>query len=247
MGMCPDPVPPVVEHREHAPAVRAPHMPKLEFPKFDGDNPRLWRDHCNMHFEVFSVSSDLKTRFAALNVKGAAAAWLQTFERRGRVTDWDTFCSAVFKRFDKDQYQLQLRQLDTLRQTGSVSEYLEHFEQLSHGILLYNTHYDDTYFVTRFLGGLSEEIRSVIALHHPKDVQAASALALLQEEELDNSKRKATSRDFSKTSYHPSVTTDKLRTPIPEKSVPPKNKTDKGDSDDKWKYLMTFRKKNGLC
>ena len=97
------------------------------------------------------------------------------------------------------------------------------------------------------MGGLSEEIRSVIALHHPKDVQAASALALLQEEELGNSKRKATSRDFSKTSYHPSVTTDKLRTPIPEKSVPPKNKTDKGDSDDKWKSLMTFCKKNGLC
>ena len=101
--MCPDPVPPVVEHRELVPAVRAPHMPKLEFPKFDGDNPRLWRDHCNMYFEVFSMSPELKTRFAALNFKGAAASWLQTFERRGRVAYWDTFCSTVFDRFDKDQ------------------------------------------------------------------------------------------------------------------------------------------------
>ncbi|PAN08131.1 hypothetical protein PAHAL_1G390000 [Panicum hallii] len=84
----------------------APHLPKLEFLKFDGDNPPLWRDRCDMYFEVFSVSPDLKTRFAALNFKGAAALWSLTIERRGRVLDWDTFCSAVFERFDKDQYQI---------------------------------------------------------------------------------------------------------------------------------------------
>ena len=68
-----------------------------------------------------------------LSFTGVAASWLLTFECRGRVLDWDTFCSAVFERFDKDQYQLQLRQLDALKQTGSISEYLEHFEHLSHG------------------------------------------------------------------------------------------------------------------
>jgi hypothetical protein len=227
-------------------SVRAPHLPKLEFPKFDGDNPRLWRDHCNMYFEVYSVTPDLKTRFAALNFKGAAATWLQTFERRGRVTDWDTFCSTVFDHFDKNQYQLQLRQLDALKQTGLVSEYLERFEQLSHGVLLYNTHYDDTYFVTRFLGGLSEEIRSVIALHRPKDVQTASALALLQEEELELRKKNG-SREFAKANYRPPVQVDKFKPMAPDKTASSKSKPDKSDSDEKWKSLMAFRRKNGLC
>ena len=63
---------------------RAPPLPKLEFPKFDGDNPRLWRDRCEMFFEVYSVGDHLKTHFVALNFKGAAASWLQTAERRGR-------------------------------------------------------------------------------------------------------------------------------------------------------------------
>ena len=90
------------------------------------------------------MSAGLKTRFAALNFKGPAAAWLQTFEQQGRVLDWDSFCSAVLDRFDRDQYKIQLRQLDALHQTGSVTEYLEHFEELSHGILLYNDQYDDT-------------------------------------------------------------------------------------------------------
>ena len=106
---------------------RAPHLPKQHSPLFDGDNPRLWRDRCDMYFEVFSASPSLKTRFAVLNFKGAAASWLQTVERCGRITDWDDFCSAVFERFDWDQYQLHLRQLDGLCQTGSVSEFLDRF------------------------------------------------------------------------------------------------------------------------
>jgi len=61
------------------------------------------------------VGENLKTRFAALNFDGPAATWLQTFERKGRVLDWEEFCAAVFARFDKDQYQLLLRQMDTLR------------------------------------------------------------------------------------------------------------------------------------
>lgn len=69
-------------------------------------------------------------------------------------------CEAMFERFDRDQYHLQLQHLDVLRQIGSVAEYLEKFEELAHGVLLYNTAYDDTYFVTWFIGGLKKKFRS---------------------------------------------------------------------------------------
>lgn len=95
---------------------------------------------------------------------------------------------------DKDQYPLQLRQLDSLKQVGSVQEYQTTFEALAHGILLYNPAYDDTFFVTRFLGGLKEEIRSAIALHRPKTIQIASELASLQELELELQKPKSSHR-----------------------------------------------------
>lgn len=81
--------------------------------------------------------------------------------------------------------------METLRQTSSVAEYQQKFEQLAHGILRYNDGYDDVYFVTHFLTRLKEEIRSVIALHRPKIVNTTSALALLQEEELELSKQKS--------------------------------------------------------
>ena len=110
---------------------------------------------------------------------------LQTVELRGRINTWEALHKAVCECFDRDQYQHHLRQLDTLRQTGSVADYHAKFEQLVHSILLYNDSYDDVYLVTRFLGGLKEDIRAPIALHRPKDVDTASALALLQEEELE--------------------------------------------------------------
>ena len=119
-----------------------------------------------------------------------AATWLQTVEHRGWISDWEEFCNAVFERFDRDQYQIHLKQLDSLRQSGSVSDFLERFEELSHAVFLYNPIYDDTFFVNRFLGGLQEDIRSVIALHRPKNVQEASTLALLQEAELENHRKK---------------------------------------------------------
>ena len=64
-------------------------------------------------------------------------------------------------------------------------------------ILLYNNSYDDTYFVTRFIADLKEDIRSVIALHQPKDVDTASALALLQLAELSISRITPFGKDFT--------------------------------------------------
>ena len=86
------------------------------------------------------------------------------------------------EKFDKNQYQLLLKKFDAVRQKGSVMEYQLSFEKLAQGLLLYNHAYDDTYFVNRFVTGLKDEIRSVIALHRPKDVDTASALVLIQEE-----------------------------------------------------------------
>jgi hypothetical protein len=52
---------------------RSTPFPKLEFPKFAGENPRLWRGRCEIYFEVYSVSDQLKTRFVALNFVSSAA------------------------------------------------------------------------------------------------------------------------------------------------------------------------------
>jgi hypothetical protein len=155
-------------------------------------------------------------------------------QRNGRVADWEKLCELVFAKFDKDQYPIQLRQLESLKQVGTVQEYYEQFEKLAHGILLYNPTYDDVYFVTRFLAGLKEEIRAAIALHRPQDVDMASTLALLQEEELMHSKTRSLGWGFTKNL---------------DRTMQPKlvEKAHEADTVDKVASLKQFRRKNGLC
>ena len=100
----------------------------------------------------------LKTRFATLNFKGVAATWLQMVQRKGRITEWSHLCELVMEKFDKNQYQILLKKFESLKQKDSVVEYQTAFEEIAQGLLLYNSGYDDTYFVTRFLAGLKEKI-----------------------------------------------------------------------------------------
>jgi hypothetical protein len=75
--------PSTMNSEEHELAQHKAPFPKIEFPRFDGDNPRLWYDRCVMYFEVYAVHPSLKTHFAALNFTGAVAIWLQTVQRKG--------------------------------------------------------------------------------------------------------------------------------------------------------------------
>ena len=51
------------------------------------------------------------------------------------------------EKFDKNQYQILLKKFESLKQKDSVVEYQIAFEEIAQGLLLYNSGYDDTYFV----------------------------------------------------------------------------------------------------
>jgi hypothetical protein len=164
-------------------------------------------------------------------------------ERRGRITGWTQLCEMVMKKYDKDPYQVLLRQLDSLRQTGSVLEYQETFEKIAHAVVLYNSAYNETFFITRFVGGLKEEIRVPLMLHQPPDVDTASALALIQEQELDSSCAATSGRIFTRGALKNIATADKNKQQDTVKVVP---KVTRSESDDKIAALRTFRHRNGL-
>ncbi|CAD6247885.1 unnamed protein product [Miscanthus lutarioriparius] len=126
--------PPIISVDNDAPAnCRSPPFPKMEFPKFDGEFPRLWRDQCEVFFEVYAVHPSLWTWFTTLNFKGMAASWLQTVQRNGQITDWDRLCDMVMNKFDWNQYQLLLKRFEKLKQKDSVEEYQMEFEKLAKG------------------------------------------------------------------------------------------------------------------
>jgi len=79
----------------------------------------------------------LSPAFVALNFEGVAATWLQTVELRGRMPSWEALHQVVCIRFDRDQYQIHMKHLDTLKQTGFVADYHSKFEQLDWALDLF--------------------------------------------------------------------------------------------------------------
>jgi hypothetical protein len=184
----------------------------MDFPKFDGENPKLWQTQCENYFEVYHVQPCLRTHFVSLNFVQEAALWLQNHEAKlGSVENWSEMCVLVLDQFGKNRYSLYRRQLHSLCQTGSVTEYYTKFQHLRHNLLLYNSALDDRFFVEEFLEGLRDELRAAIWLHQPSTLDTAFRLALLQEEELEPNKKHSGHRgelkEFNKS--HPRFTSDK--------------------------------------
>ena len=65
---------PHVHCDHHEEGLRAP-APKNEFPKFNGENPKLRQQQCETYFDVFPVQPCLRTRYAALGFQGNTALW----------------------------------------------------------------------------------------------------------------------------------------------------------------------------
>jgi hypothetical protein len=99
--------------------------------------------------------------------------------------------------------------------------------------------------VVRFLNGLKDEIRAPIALHRPKDVDTASALALLQEEELEARKRGyPLNKDSAKPNSKGFSAWEKNKSLSKKEDT---RKADKTPGDEKIFALFAHRKANGLC
>ena len=118
-----------------------------------------------------------------------AALCLQTYEAQHDIDSWAQLIVVVCQKFAKDLYYTDMRKDLDIRQTGDVDSYYKEFEHLMHQLLAHNSALDDTFFVAKFIKGLRKDIRQAIVLHKPRTVDAAISLALLQEAQLQDSKK----------------------------------------------------------
>jgi len=88
----------------------------------------------------------------------------------------------VSERFDRDQHELLLRKLYSIKQTSSVTDYVTTFTTLVDQLTAYATSVDPIFSVTRFIDGLKPEIKAVVVVQRPKNLDTACTLAMLQDE-----------------------------------------------------------------
>jgi hypothetical protein len=68
---------------------------KLSFPKFHGENPRIWLDKCADYLCIFNIPEPLWTTLASLHMEDNATKWLQVFKLKHDVGTWTEFVARI--------------------------------------------------------------------------------------------------------------------------------------------------------
>ncbi|CAO2191183.1 unnamed protein product [Urochloa humidicola] len=241
------------EHHQFTSEFSMGRLPKLNFPMFEGENPKMWISRSEDYFDLYQVPSHRWIKVASMHFAPSSPAgrWLQSVEKRIKGMSWHEFCQLVLDRFGKEHHELLIRQLFHIKQLTSVADYIERFSGLVDLLTTYETHTDPLYFSMKFVDGLKPEIRSAVLVQRPQDLDSACVLALLQEEVTDGPKKK----EFRQPDYFPLPKTPvKQAFPLPQ---PPKvekaedrrhSDASRGKStDEKLSALRSYRRARGLC
>jgi hypothetical protein len=163
----------------------------------------------------------------------------------------------VLDRFGRDHHELLVRQLLTIRQSGSVLDYIDQFSSLVDQLNAYEDTHDPLHYTMKFIDGLKPEFKSPVLMQRPATLDTAFVLARLQEEVAPPFKKKEFSRsDFG---FHQRQA---AQTPLPLPAPPSKqaklssSTTDDRRSmdaarahttDERWRALRAYRRAKGLC
>lgn len=99
-------------------------------------------------------------------------------------------------RFGREQHESLIHQLFHIRQTSSVADYVERFSSLVDELASYESRTDPLYYTMRFIDGLRADIKQVIVVQRPSDLDTACALALVQEEATDSTRPRRNELSF---------------------------------------------------
>lgn len=156
--------------------------PKIDFPKFSGNDPRGWLNKCEKFFQL-NNTNDLRARVlcAALYMEGEADIWFRTIEKERPTILWPEFAILVCKRFSKLGYENVVGQFNKLTQKGKVEEYIGQFDELRNYVMAEEGCLRESHYVDNFISGLKEEIAQYLYNHKPQTLQQARDMARGQE------------------------------------------------------------------
>ncbi|PKA61698.1 putative mitochondrial protein [Apostasia shenzhenica] len=152
-------------------------LAKVELPKFSGQDVRGWVFRCEHFFEIDNTPPEFRLKLISIYLEGKALHWHQNFLRsRGNAVSWEEYKVAISQRFAERAYEDPLSDLITLKQDGTVNEYLDKFDEISSKLNL-----NDEQIVSFFVTGLKEEIQYGVRLLRPHNLREAANLASIQE------------------------------------------------------------------
>jgi hypothetical protein len=141
-----------------------------------------------------------------------------------------------------------------------VAEYIEKFDSIVHQILAHDPKFSIATITNRFIDGLKEDIRNVVLVHRPTNLDTASSIALLQEEYYRDPPKKEFRKHESNTAFKYSGrnssgsfggnAASQATKGAEHGQTSSKRNSDStrgNQSEDKAATLMNYRRAKGLC
>ncbi|XP_070022199.1 uncharacterized protein [Nicotiana sylvestris] len=150
-------------------------------PYFDGVDPCAWLRKCERFFQHNHITDpQQKLEEEVLHLNSKTAFWFFSYHISKGIVRWLDFTTEICSRFEgASNSKLNLiGEFKKIKQTGSVDEYLEKFEELKAWVLIRNPTIPEEFFLEFFIEGLKEEIRHTVKMVDPysfnKTVEKAS-------------------------------------------------------------------------
>ena len=103
--------------------------PRLDFPIFEGSNPRSWIRKCQKIFQVYQIPDPSQVEAASMFLDTKPDIWFQEWKEGRDVLKWDEFVAAICRRFGESEEISVVEDFLRLKQTGTIEAYLEKLER----------------------------------------------------------------------------------------------------------------------
>ncbi|KAJ1689340.1 hypothetical protein LUZ63_013495 [Rhynchospora breviuscula] len=166
------------------------HLPRTEFPSFDGTNPTGWRSKCESYFHIFQIPDNYKTNMATLHFQEEALEWYDCFKEDCPDLPWPLLVEEVLDRFQVHSSSNPVGDFKRVYQTGKVADYIRQFERAKSRLIGETKIRNTTFFVQGFVEGLREEIRYAVEVLDPVTLNQAFNFARKAELNLEGVDRR---------------------------------------------------------
>ncbi|PWA74286.1 hypothetical protein CTI12_AA219250 [Artemisia annua] len=212
---------------------------KMEFPKFEGGDPRGWILKAEKYFRYYQTPDESKVEIASMYLEGDALDLFAWISAENNHLYWEELVKILHENYGPAEFQNPDEHLCNIKQTGTVQEYRQEFAKR-----VARVHdWPDHCLLGVFLSGLKEELKVDVRIHKPKNVFKAVSLALEFEEKSrpDSNPRISNSFNYNKPSSYSTSSSD------PDKLSATSQNTSSSTQSKNWESERQNRRDKGLC
>jgi hypothetical protein len=140
---------------------------KIEFPKFDGDNPIGWLRQAEKCFNLAATPLDQRVHLAEIFLIGKPDHWLRSTGINTADLSWHEFAAMINNRFASETSMELIDSFKHTEQNSTVNSYIDNFEELMGKIKVRNPSLTEDYFIECFVSGLKDHIKIPLRSHAP--------------------------------------------------------------------------------